>query len=52
MRELLSPDVFNGLIVLNLVVGLLLAAWQLRRDLRRTRRPSPTQRDDMPPRQS
>lgn len=50
MRELLTPDVFNGLIVLNLLVGVLLAAWQLRRDLKRTHHPSPTQHDDTEPR--
>lgn len=49
--DFLTPEVFNALIIVNLIVGLLLAAWRFRADMRSTRpspgtRPTPAVADD------
>lgn len=49
--DFLTPEVFNALIIINLIVGLLLAAWRFRSDMRSTRpsagaRPAPVIADD------
>lgn len=49
MRDWLTPDTFNVLIVLNMIVGLGLAGWRLRRDLARARALQQRALDDTQP---